>query len=815
MIKMKKTKKFWRRCCCAILSCALLFPSVIPVFAYSSKTADWKTMKKSGKIYFKITGDGKTSNVSINLKHSADISWAYFTENSSTWNVSLSGTNNHGIKLKSTSVKTKQSSDSQYTVFVINMTYTQSAHYKKDGAVDTENPKGLRLNTLAYTKDGSSGESTASAPLVHQNTTRSISIQVLSRCAGINNTDSKGGDKKIYSGCGATLNFTRPNRTVTFANGYGGNVATKTVADGANVTAPGSPTRHGYNFTSWSGNVGAIVCANRTHTAQWTPWKHTVAYNANGGSGAPGSQVKTYGQSLSISQTTPTKHGYNFKSWNTAQNGTGTVHGRGANYEYDQNGGTITLYAQWNPWQHAIIYDANGGTNAPESQTKTYGQAMNITSQMPVKDGYEFVCWSENPNGTGDSYLSGQAYSKDQNGGSKILYAQWKEVYRVQYEPGENAKGNVSEQIQPVNENVNLKRNEFELTKAKFTNWSLKITENSLSPKKHVEGETVTRDQLRQEAENTRGNAVFRMYAKTVKMSSQPASVKSMAVNILPTNDFTMQAQWNHAPRLTLHNPITVLENEKVTGRDLRALIKSCDDVDTNTEDKNIGIDDVKLVKVEYAKSSMDYQPETKTFDNMPKDEVIDTYFKHLKKNETVDICVIFRVEDTAGNVTEKTGIVHVKYNHPPVITARDLGYFDQELADAEKVLKEIQKNPKVKDQEDDEKGLEIKVMISDPEKFGKEEVKNLHRGTQVVTYSATDSLGKTSTLKVQVYIAGSNPYENAPMRYSRFVSKKFLNTLDENSRWRTKEEYKEALETSLNRTVPVMTTEFRSGSAE
>ena len=237
----------WKRLFCIALGCVLFFPASVPVWAYSSSTADWKTMKKSGKIYFKITGDGKTSNVNINLKHSADISWKYFTENSSTWNVSLSGTNNHGIKLKSTSVKTKKSSDGVYSVFVINMTYTQTAHYKKDGAVDTDHPSGLRLNTLAYTLDGGSGESTADAPLVHKNTTRSISIQVLSRCAGINNTDSKGGDKKIYSGCGATLNFKKPNHKVTFANGYGGTVATKTVGDGNTVTAPANPSRTGYH----------------------------------------------------------------------------------------------------------------------------------------------------------------------------------------------------------------------------------------------------------------------------------------------------------------------------------------------------------------------------------------------------------------------------------------------------------------------------------------------------------------------------------------------------------------------------------------
>lgn len=810
-----KKKRWWKRICCFALGCSLLLPNVVSVLAYSSTSADWKTMKKNGKIYFKITGDGKTSNVSINLKHSADISWAYFTENSSTWNVSLSGTNNHGIKLKSTSVKTKQSSDSQYTVFVINMTYTQSAHYKKNGEVETENPKGLRLNTLAYTKDGGSGESTANAPLVHKNTTRSISIQVLSRCAGINNTDSKGGDKKIYSGCGATLKFTRPNRTVTFANGYGGNVATKTVTDGAYVTAPGNPTRYGYNFTSWTGTVGAIVCANRTHTAQWTPWRHTVAYNANGGSGAPGNQTKTYGQSLNVSQTEPSRHGYNFKNWNTAQNGTGTAYGLGANYSYDQNGGTVTLYAQWNPWKGMITYNANGGSGAPGSQTKTYGQSLTLTGSVPIKAGYEFVCWNTKQDGTGTSYLPGQVYGREvgYDGETSPLYAQWKEIYRVQYEPGKDAKGTVSEQVQAVDKSVKLQKNGFVLTEAKFINWNQLTSSGDNSSVFYSEGEIVTRDQLREEAENIRGNAVSRMYVKTVKMSSQPAAVKSMAENILPTNDFTMQAQWNYAPDLSLNSPITVLENEKVTGKDLRKLIKDCHDDDPG--DEEINIDSVKLVKLEYDKSSMDYKPQTETFDDMPKSDMIDTYFKHLKKDETVDVHVTFRVEDTAGNVTEKIGIVHVKYNNPPVIMARDLGYFDQELSDAENVLKEIQKNPSVTDKEDDKKDLKLEAVISDPEKFGKEEVQKLHRGSQNITYSATDSFGKTSTLKVQVYIAGSNPYENAPLRYTRFISKKFLYTLDKDSKWRNDPEYKRELEDSLNRTDPIMTFEFKTGNVD
>ena len=70
---------------------------------------------------------------------------------------------------------------------------------------------------------------------------------------------------------------------------------------------------------------------------------YTVSYNANGGSGAPSSQTKTYGVDLTLSSTVPTRAGYTFKGWATSS--TGAV-------EY-QAGGTysansaVTFYAVW------------------------------------------------------------------------------------------------------------------------------------------------------------------------------------------------------------------------------------------------------------------------------------------------------------------------------------------------------------------------------------------------------------------------------------------------------------------------------------
>lgn len=74
------------------------------------------------------------------------------------------------------------------------------------------------------------------------------------------------------------------------------------------------------------------------------PKVHTVTYNANGGSGAPGNQTKTEGQQMYLSSTKPTRTGYTFKYWTASIGGN---YSPGANYTHDQDGGTVTMTAYW------------------------------------------------------------------------------------------------------------------------------------------------------------------------------------------------------------------------------------------------------------------------------------------------------------------------------------------------------------------------------------------------------------------------------------------------------------------------------------
>lgn len=70
---------------------------------------------------------------------------------------------------------------------------------------------------------------------------------------------------------------------------------------------------------------------------------HTVSYNANGGSGAPGSQTKWWGEFLTLSNTRPTRANHTFLGWATSANGA-VAYQPGGRYGADNNN---TLYAVW------------------------------------------------------------------------------------------------------------------------------------------------------------------------------------------------------------------------------------------------------------------------------------------------------------------------------------------------------------------------------------------------------------------------------------------------------------------------------------
>lgn len=161
------------------------------------------------------------------------------------------------------------------------------------------------------------------------------------------------------TGKSASVNATISPKTsyaITYnANGGSGTPGAQTKWHGESITLSSTkPTRTGYTFQGWGTSAsdtsvdyqsGASYTANAALNlyAIWKVNTYTVTYNANGGSGAPANQTKTYGKILTLSTSKPTRTNYTFKGWATSSTGAVSYQPGGG---YSQNA-AITLYAVW------------------------------------------------------------------------------------------------------------------------------------------------------------------------------------------------------------------------------------------------------------------------------------------------------------------------------------------------------------------------------------------------------------------------------------------------------------------------------------
>ena len=145
--------------------------------------------------------------------------------------------------------------------------------------------------------------------------------------------------------------------TVSYsANGGTGAPSSQTKWKDQTLTLSGTkPTRTGYSFLGWSTSstattatysAGGSYTANASATlyAVWKANTYTIKYNANGGSGAPANQTKTYGKTLTLSNATPTRTNYTFMGWSTSASATAATYQAGGSYTANS---AATLYAVW------------------------------------------------------------------------------------------------------------------------------------------------------------------------------------------------------------------------------------------------------------------------------------------------------------------------------------------------------------------------------------------------------------------------------------------------------------------------------------
>ena len=254
--------------------------------------------------------------------------------------------------------------------------------------------------------------------------------------------------KQISSSLKIPIAIDTQTYTVSYnANGGTGAPSSQTKVYGQTLTLSNvKPSKTGYVFAGWSSSstpTSAQYDAGSSYTsnssiklyAYWKPIEYRVIYFSNDLIESNGKYMvysssdyvkvaHTYDQSKALRTNSFSRTGYTFKNWNTEPDGSGKSYSDNqvVSNLVDSDGEDYKLYAQWTPITYTISYNANGGTGSPTSQTKKYGETIQLSSTKPTRSGYVFMGWSTSSTATTPSYSPSSSFSTNSN---ITLYAVW------------------------------------------------------------------------------------------------------------------------------------------------------------------------------------------------------------------------------------------------------------------------------------------------------------------------------------------------------------------------------------------------------
>ena len=88
-----------------------------------------------------------------------------------------------------------------------------------------------------------------------------------------------------------------------------------------------------------------------------------------------------------------------------------------------------TNYAVADGTSYSVVYDANGGENAPAPRWKAAGAALTVTSAEPFREGYEFLGWATEKDSSVVAYRAGDSIRENCD---RTLYAVWGHDHRYE-----------------------------------------------------------------------------------------------------------------------------------------------------------------------------------------------------------------------------------------------------------------------------------------------------------------------------------------------------------------------------------------------
>ena len=201
-----------------------------------------------------------------------------------------------------------------------------------------------------------------------------------------------------------------------------------------------TPEKDGYHCDEWSkdpdGNepVGKpgeeyVPEGDETLYPVWVANSYKIKFEGNGAtSGSMSDLDMTYDTPKALTSNAYQRTDYEFIGWNTNKDAQTAEYQNNevVNNLTNENNATITLYAMWRR-TITISYDANGGSGAPASQEGVMynaqpGASIEISKEIPQRDGYTFMGWTDERESTNVKYQSGETYEFNND---TTLYAVW------------------------------------------------------------------------------------------------------------------------------------------------------------------------------------------------------------------------------------------------------------------------------------------------------------------------------------------------------------------------------------------------------
>ena len=196
---------------------------------------------------------------------------------------------------------------------------------------------------------------------------------------------------------------------------------------------PQTPARDGYDFIGWEDERGGAVSfpckitEDCTYTAVFAPHEYTIDYWLNGGYFLQTPQNTFTVESGLLEIPLPEKNGAVFEGWYTAADYSGEPI-----TQIQCAGENVQLFAKWSDAVYTVRYELNGGVLHGEENPESVTSAGGYELKAPVRKGYLFLGWYDQPYG-------GERYESVGGDSAKniTLYALWQkcdDLFTVYYD---------------------------------------------------------------------------------------------------------------------------------------------------------------------------------------------------------------------------------------------------------------------------------------------------------------------------------------------------------------------------------------------